>query len=345
MANITVVGAGAVGTAISEKLQEQGHAVSLIAENFPGHAGIESTESGRITSDLAAGIGCIFKPSSEFVGELVLDSYDEWMRLAVDESFQPVMETQLKVVSSSEGRPAWADRVSDYQVIDETLSTYRTYSFNPSALGGLRIRQIAENMSEAGGHFERRALTPYEVQQLREGEPFSDADFTVVATGLEMRNIKPELNLYPIRGMLIHFPAPEASNDLSLMEEDEANYAITRPGSDGREVVFGGSFEEGVFGCSVEEREQLARTVYHDTMESLKKYGADEPFKSLAFSDIRAVTAGYRPARAGDPVMDVQSRIAIVTGFGGQGWVIGPAMSKKVVADITKRLEGRASAV
>jgi glycine/D-amino acid oxidase-like deaminating enzyme len=317
MANISIVGTGAVGTAIALELQAQGHRISLIAETLPGNK--------QITSDLAAGIGCIFKPSSPLVAELVLDSYEDYMSLAHSESCAPVQNTKLNIVTHNDKMPAWASRVKDYTVISETRATYDTYSFHPGQLGNWRVRTLEEN----GATIKNRTLSDMEIEALRDGNQLKGDDYTILTMGLSTRDILPELHLYPVRGVLVHFGAGSFNYTASksYMNEDSASYIIDRPGG----PIIGGTFDRFVGSCTEDQKLEIgARIVDNAVREFCEDELARERFNFQLREDI---TAGYRPAVSGDPILDYgdkNRRVAVITGFSGQGWVTGFELARRV---------------
>jgi len=327
MANVTVVGAGAVGTATALELSKFGHKVSLIAREISGQLDLRS----GVTTRWAAGIGCIFKPSSEFVAKLVLDSYEDWMRIARDPNVVFIQETDLKIVTRPNETVSYADKVADFQRIDETTARYTTYSLNPELMLEARLAEL----NKRGVSIVRRALTCDEIKQLRDGIPLDGSDYTIQATGLAARDYRPDLQLYPIAGVLVHFIDP-VSGELrdSYMDEEKARYVITRPSPHGRERVFGGTFLQGIGSMTEEEQSAHAQAIVAEARAHFEPLGLDTSRLTLP----REISVGYRPGRDGDPVIEIGDRVAVVTGFGGQGIVTNPAVAKHVSQQIDGRL-------
>jgi len=324
MAKVTVIGAGGGGTAIANQLSLEGHQVTLVSREVAG-----SLESrGGITTYNAAGIGCIFKPSSPFVGKLVLDSYEQWMALARDQNCRSVMETDLRIVTQPNEEIAYASQVEAFERIDANTAQYRTYSFNPTML----LQERLAEMRARGVEFETRSITPEEVQALRQGVPLQRSDYTVEAIGLAARDIHPELNLFPIAGVLVHFidPATGRLRD-SYMHEEKALYVVTRPSPQGREIILGGTFLEHIGDMSNEDRIRFAETIIKDAKEEFCYRGFDPERLKHGRRDI---TVGYRPAKIGDPVIEQRGKVSIVTGFGGQGLVTNFAVAQIVSEQI-----------
>lgn len=328
MAKVCLVGGGAVGSALAKEFQSRGHHVDLIAERLPDKSPIIGNEGKRIVTDLAVGIGCIFKPSSFLVADLVLKSYVEWMEQAANTKDDSVSLTNLYTVTNSDQKPEWADRVRDYRVHNSKLASYSTYSFNPAQVVAKRIEMIQERMKSLGGQIQKRPLAANEVAMLRSGESFPKSDMTVLAMGIKARDIYPELKLFPVRGVLAHFPDAESEKNISYMNEDNATYAI----SSNRGIVLGGTFDEGVGTCSDEEKSEITKKIINQVTSELHEYGISLP--SFKLEECKASTVGYRPAVQGDPIIDIgetYEKIVNVTGLGGQGHVSGQALARLVV--------------
>lgn len=327
MGNVTVVGAGAVGTAVALEIESFGHNVKVIAREVAG----QLDKRSGVTTEWAAGIGCIFKPSSPLVSKLVLDSYEDWMSMARDAKYPYIMETDLKIVTKPNEEVSYANQVSDFHRVDETTAQYTTYSLNPSRMLEARL----EELRKKGVVIERRSLTADEITQLKDGVALDGSDYTVEATGLAARDYRPELGLYPIAGVLAHFIDP-ATGELrdSYMDEDKARYVITRPSPHGREIVVGGTFLEGVGSMSEEEVHHRGQQIVDEAIAHFQKRGLDGT--RLVFP--RDWSVGFRPGRSGDPVTDVGEKVAVVTGFGGQGIVTNPAVSRLVATLVNDRL-------
>ena len=309
MQKVTVVGAGAVGLPIALELLKRSLQVTVVAEKLPGDG---------ITADLAAGIGCVFKPSSEQVGDWVLESYQEWMRLARDSTVAAVRRTRL--VTTQHDVPTWADRVVDFKPVSRCGVSYLTYAFNPLALGTHRLGSFLA----AGGTVENRPLSAAEVGGLRRGEPLCRSDYTVVTLGLGARALRPDFGLFPIRGVLVHFEG--IGDNTSYMDEEACSYVISRPGG----LVVGGTFDQHVETCSEEEKRAIGMRIVH---AANARFGL-----RLDSCQWVRVTVGYRPGVAGNPVVEVGDKVAHVNGLGGQGWVTGPALSRFVADAVEGRL-------
>jgi glycine/D-amino acid oxidase-like deaminating enzyme len=296
---VCVIGAGPVGTSSALALQQERSTVTILADRLPGEG---------LTGDLAAGIGCIFKPSSRRVAGFVLDSYQSWMQLASDPSCPAVWETRLQTVTS-ESDPSWASAVRDFDRVDERHAAYLTYAFDPRQLGTWRL----EKFKQHGGQVVHRPLTAEEVSSLRNGASLPGFDYTVVTMGLRLRALRPEFGLYPIRGVLVHLP--ETQDRQSFMDEDACNYVISRPNG----LVVGGTFDAHVETCSADEKLVIGGRILADANA---RFGL-----GLDFGARTRITVGYRPAVSGDLVLEFGKRTAFINGLGGQGWVTGPALS------------------
>jgi glycine/D-amino acid oxidase-like deaminating enzyme len=324
MARVSVVGAGGVGTAVALELLKQGHDVTMVSREFAGGL----NERCGITTYWAAGIGCIFKPSSPYVGQLVLESYEQWMSLARNQSNRFVMETELKIVTKPNEHISYESQVEGFTRLDETTAKYNTYSFNPKMLLEARIAE----MRKLGASFEIRNISADEVKQLREGIPLQGSDYTVEAIGLGARDIHPELDLYPVAGVLVHY-IDRATGELrdSYMHEDKALYVVTRPSPQGREIVLGGTFLEHIGDVSPEERNRLAHGIIQNVPGEFGPRGFDI---SRLSATPREITVGFRPAIKGDPAIQKRGKVSVVTGFSGQGLVTNPAVARLVAEQV-----------
>jgi glycine/D-amino acid oxidase-like deaminating enzyme len=54
----------------------------------------------------------------------------------------------------------------------------------------------------------------------------------------------------------------------------------------------------------------------------------------MQFANKMRVTVGFRPAVASNVVLELGENVGIVNGFGGQGWVTGPALAKRVLSEV-----------
>jgi glycine/D-amino acid oxidase-like deaminating enzyme len=301
MSRIAVIGAGPVGAIIASELLRRGHQVCLISERWPGDG---------ITGDFAAGIGCIFKPSSALVGKMVLDSYPEWMVQARDTSCDYVQLTRISVVVPPDSPdPVWKDNVEDFRRDSNTQLSYLTYSFAPVAMGRAKISQFVA----MGGVTNSRPITSVEVSSLRQGRSLEGFSYTVATMGLELRAILPRMNLFPVRGVLVHF-FNRLPRDSSFMDENAVCYAVSRPGG----CVIGSTFDEYVGTCSPEEQLIIGQQIVN---EANRRFSL-----TFDFANRERVTVGYRPATEGNPIIDIGDELAVVNGMGGQGWVIGHSL-------------------
>ena len=308
-----MIGAGPVGSAIALELVGRGFEVHQISAQWPGEG---------ITGDYAAGIGCVFKPSSAAVGAWVLDSYARWMAQARDMNCPAVQLTRVSaVVPSGSIDPVWKDRVEDFRRDSDTRLSYLTYSFDPVQLGQWRTASFVAG----GGVTVRRPLTPTEVSHLRQRRTIEGFSHTVVTMGLNLRAVFPELMLYPIRGVLVHF-RDGLDGDNSFIDENAVSYAVTRPNG----CVIGGTFDEYVETCSVDEQQSLGEQL---VIDANRRFGL-----TLDFTQRTRITVGYRPGCAVAPGMDVGDEVSIVNGLGGQGWVTGHALATDIADRIQKRL-------
>ena len=84
------------------------------------------------------------------------------------------------------------------------------------------------------------------------------------------------------------------------------------------------------------EEEQAARgeAIVAEAKAHFEPLGLD--CRRLVFP--RETSVGFRPGRVGDPVIEIGDKVAVVTGFGGQGIVTSPAVAKLVAGKINDRL-------
>ena len=148
-----------------------------------------------------------------------------------------IQETDLTIVTRANEEVSYANKVCDFRRINDTTAQYTTYSLNPERMLEARLAEL----NKKGVTIVRRALSADEIKQLRDGVSLDGSHYTLQATGLAARDHRPDLQLFPIAGVLVHFIDPD-SGELrdSHMDEDKARYVITRPSPHGREIIAGG---------------------------------------------------------------------------------------------------------
>ena len=342
MADIIVIGAGSIGRMTSLELLNAGHNVTMIANDLPG----ESIRRSTLNSCKAAGIGCFFKPSSQLVAELVLESYRDFMRLAKDPRFAPISPTKLRVVMDGDKYPDWANDVDNYTVLDEfeNLAQYDTYSFDPNMLGRWRIAALKDHDNFS---LIKRDLSDAEIDSVKAGEKLKGSDYTVLAMGMKFNDIDmqdsegAELSVYPIRGMLIHYPQAESKlkTPYSFMNEhgEKPSYIVRRPGG----ITVGGTYEEYIDKLSSkEEGLKIKVEIMENALEQFHDKGLNTDDFKLPEAQI-FLTDCYRPGHEGGPMIDIGDSykgIAVLNGWAGQGYVPIPAAARRIVRVINKKL-------
>jgi glycine/D-amino acid oxidase-like deaminating enzyme len=130
---------------------------------------------------------------------------------------------------------------------------------------------------------------------------------------------------------LVHFidPATRELRD-SYMYENKARYVVTRPSPHGREIIVGGTFFEGIGQMLEEDRDRLGSAIVEEAKAEFSDLGLDVS----RLRNPREVSVGYRPGRQGEPVIEIGEKVAVVTGFGGQGIVTNPALTKLVAQSV-----------
>lgn len=311
MSSLLVAGAGPVALPTAIELLKRGHSVTLVADKTAGEG---------ITGDFAAGIGCIFKPSCKLISDFVIASYEANMKLARDKACPSVRLTRLRVETRGQEQ-SYASLVEDFFVDSPTHASYTTFAFDPVGWGKQRL----EEFIALGGKLEHRALSAKEIAGIRSGEGVSGFDYVHDATGLNARNWRPSAGLYPIRGVLVHFPATDDIH--SFMDEEDAIYVIRRPNGD----VVGGTFNEGVHTCSPDEELRIAARI---VSESNKRWDL-----GLDLNERTRITVGFRPGiQSGEPLLEFGDKVSAENGFGGQGWITWYARVNHVVPQIEAKL-------
>ena len=114
------------------------------------------------------------------------------------------------------------------------------------------------------------------------------------------------------------------------MYEGKSRYVVTRPSPHGREIISGGTFFEGIDQMLEEDRGRLGGDILEEAKAEFSALGLDVS----RLRKPREVSVGYRPGRQGEPVIDIGQKVAVVTGFGGQGIVTNPALANLIVDKI-----------
>lgn len=306
---------------------------------FPTNGEVLIAKPGTFCAVFAAGIGCIFRPSSKFVGSLVKLSYKYFMKLARDDSQKHIRLTRITLPCKQ--RPNYAGWVEDFKILPNGMASYLSYSFSPK---GWLVHRTNE-LREIGVEIKHQKLSPAQILRLKNDQGLEGADMTVSALGLAHRVIKPET--VGIAGVLVRLPktaitypewdkSEEGIGRSYMQEEDEngfSNYLVEQPfNEDEIKIVIGGTFYVGYEDMDEDfvRSEAAAMITRTEATFGLK----------IDCEQIEGITAGLRPgatASSGEPTIDVFEKQANVAAFGGQGWVTGFALVRYVLKKIFRK--------
>jgi|GEM_PF-3257666 glycine/D-amino acid oxidase-like deaminating enzyme len=326
--NISIIGAGPLGLQSAIEASGRGHKVEVASAVVP-----DSYELTKlITGGNAAGYGGPFGGKDPLIRGFVEQSWSRWMELARDSSYGPVREIKARIMTTDPEFLSYISRFDGYKSSTELgidgCIEIDAYAFNPRVLLVEWVNYLRENHITVRQH----NLTGSEVQSLRNGESLFGSDVTIECAGLRARDIHPELQLQPIRGVLGHFSASfePGVTPISIMDEEGADllYLIPRPGNipGTWELVLGGTFDVGVGICGKEESEAIIRRKFDLTRERLAAI-APETFKSLILPNLKEVSEDCRPSNInGSPIFEhIKSsehrHVLVVNGARGQGFV------------------------
>jgi D-amino-acid oxidase len=231
MARVLVVGAGVVGLSCAVRLLEAGHRVDVVARDLP----LETT------SVVAA---ALWYPYRAYPFERVT----AWSRVsyAAFDDLAREAEAGVRMLPGTELHrqrtpdPWWRDAVPALTRVSAGRTPYvDAWSFvAPVVDMPVYLPWLVARVELLGGTLTRMALSAL---------PDNDggADVVVNATGLGARRLAEDLTVRPVRGQVVHVhPVGPDGLDRWWLDGSVPLYVVPR----GREVVVGGTAEEGEWG-------------------------------------------------------------------------------------------------
>jgi len=309
--SVTIVGASAVGLPLALELQKSDIQVRLIADKLPGEG---------VTADFSAGIGTPFCHKDPFVQDQYFQSYPDYMEMAEDPLCDPVMVSPIEFVVAPDEDLSWSSRVRNFEQRSDTLVHFDAYTIDPKRLNEQRLAKVLEN----GGTLEHRPLNAEEVASLLKGDSLPGSRYTVCAMGLNNRSLRPDFQLYGIRGLIVHFPRIE--DPRSYMDQWLGQYFVSRTDA----FLVAGTYEPHVETCSTDEREAIGRRIFEKMQGRLPE--------KLRYERRIRITAGYRPTSDLGLIREFGPQVAHVTGLSGQGLVTGPSFARYTASEVLKKL-------
>jgi D-amino-acid oxidase len=302
MSRVTVVGAGVVGLSCAVRLLEAGHAVSVVARDLP----LETT------SAVAAALWYPYRAYPfERVTAWSATTYAELARLASDETTGVVMREGTELLRATAASPWWASAVPRLDQLTDVPAGYAAgWTFEaPVVEMPVHLRWLVDRIEELGGTVTRMALPA--LPDLTE--------VVVNAAGLGARLFASDGSVVPVRGQVLY--VEQVGLDRWWLDESGPTYVVPRS----RDIVIGGTDDEGVWDRSVDEatgKEILAR--------------ACELVPGLRGARVLGHRVGLRPAR---PTVRLEAvttpeggRIVHCYGHGGAGVTLSWGCAEEVAA-------------
>lgn len=312
-AKVAVVGAGFTGRAIALALQKLGMVVTIIAERLPGDG---------INSDFIDGLGRIGTSRSTQVNNFLLQSYKTWMELAADTRCGYVRESPLVTSFHENARePSWAKDVAGYRQLDPQRMEYLSYTFDPVAFGQWQINLFKHHR----GMVEQRTLRFRDVALLRAGTRLEGYNYTVLANGLGLRDIRPDLGIFPARKILVHFRATKEVR--SFDHTSHGLQMIRRPGGQ----VIAGLEEEYMGSCSESDQHTIGR---RHTREASNLFSL-----GLEFGNKEEITVGYLANSPSLYVIESGPEVTFVGGLGAAEAAASPALGAFIAERLRNTLQ------
>ncbi|MEH1011879.1 FAD-dependent oxidoreductase [Micromonospora sp. CPCC 206060] len=310
MYDVVVVGAGVVGLTSAVRLQQAGARVAVVTADEPE----------RTVSRVAA---AVWYPTHTAGDPRVLGwadrTYAELARQATDGVPGVVLRpTRALLRSLPDSRPWWASAVPDFtqRAGSAPYAAEQRYTA-PSVEMPRYLPWLVKQLTAAGGMLERRRLD-------RLAEVSDLAPVVVNATGLAARTLADDPAVHPARGQIVLVSNPGLFTSVRD-EEDPAGLTYVHPRS--RDVVLGGTFEEGATGLAPDEATGAA---------ILRRCTALVP--ELAGARQLGQLVGLRPARHGGARVEVDpvglpggTRLVHNYGHGGAGVTLGWGCADEVV--------------
>lgn len=305
--NTVVLGAGISGLTCAVRLQEHGHAVTVVTADEP---------SGTVSRLAAA----VWYPTHTDADPRVLTwahrTFDELMAQAVAGVPGVVARPTRMVLREPHATPWWAGAVPDF-----TAGPGEWRFTVPSIEMEVYLQWLLDRFEAAGGRVVRQRISRLADLPRLAGVP---ADVVVNASGLAARELAGDPAVHPARGQIVGVANPGLVT--SVRDEDHpAGLTYVHPR--GRDVVLGGTFQPGEWDTTVDPA---------TTAAILTRCVALVP--ELAGAPVVWQAAGLRPARHGgarvglDPVpLPGGARVVHDYGHGGAGVTLSWGCADEVV--------------
>ncbi|MFC4996799.1 FAD-dependent oxidoreductase [Dactylosporangium cerinum] len=307
---IAVLGAGISGLACAVRLQEHGHAVTVVTADEP---------AGTVSRLAAA----VWYPTRTAADPRVLTwahrTYDELSAQAAAGVPGVVPRPTRMILRGPHATPWWAAAVPDF-----TAAPGEWRFTVPSVEMEVYLQWLLDRFEAAGGRVVRHKVGRLsDVPRVAGG-----ADVVVNASGLAARDLAADPAVHPARGQIVGVANPGLVTSVRD-EEHPAGMTYVHPRS--RDVVLGGTFQPGVWDTTVDPATTaaiLARCL--------------ELVPELAGAAVLWQAAGLRPARHGgarvelDPVeLPGGARVVHDYGHGGAGVTLAWGCADEVVTLIS----------
>jgi D-amino-acid oxidase len=303
--NVTVVGAGISGLTCAVRLQEHGHAVTIVTADEP---------AGTVSRLAAA----VWYPTHTAADPRVLTwagrTYDELTAQAAAGVPGVVPRPTRMILRAPSATPWWAAAVPDF------MAAPGEWRFTvPSVEMEVYLPWLLDRFETAGGR-----LVRHRIARLADLPALTGPDVVVNASGLAARDLADDPAVHPARGQVVGVANPGLVT--SVRDEDHpAGMTYIHPRS--RDVVLGGTFQPDDWDTTVDPATTaaiLARCL--------------ELVPELAGAPVVWQAAGLRPARHGgarvalDPVaLPGGARVVHDYGHGGAGITLGWGCAEEVV--------------
>lgn len=305
MSSVTVLGAGVIGLTCAIRLQERGHAVTVVTADEPV----------ATVSRLAA---AVWYPTHIEADPRVLT----WARRTFDELTAQaalgvpgvVPRPTRMIVRGPDAPPWWAAAVPDF------VAAPGEWRFTvPSVEMVVYLPWLLDRFETAGGRVVR-----HRVARLADLAGLAGADVVVNASGLAARDLAADPAVYPARGQIVGVANPGLVT--SVRDEDHPD-GMTYVHPRSNDVVLGGTFQPG-------DRSTAADPA--TTAAILARCTALVP--ELAGAPILWQAAGLRPARHGGPRVEADARglaggtrLVHAYGHGGAGVTLSWGTAEEIV--------------
>ncbi|MET7421652.1 FAD-dependent oxidoreductase [Dactylosporangium sp. NPDC005555] len=299
--DITVLGAGIIGLTCAVRLQEHGHAVTVVTADEPG----------RTVSGLAA---AVWYPSHTDADPRVLSwavrTFDELSAQAAAGVPGVVARPTRMLLRRPHTTPWWAAAVPGFQ---EEAGEWRFTV--PSVEMVTYLRWLRDRFVAAGGRVVRQRVG--RLSDLPHG-------LVVNCGGLGARELADDPAVYPARGQVVGVANPGLVTSVRD-EEHPAGMTYIHPRS--RDVVLGGTYQPGEWDTTVDPATTAAILAR-----------CTELVPELAGAPVLWQAAGLRPARHGGARVELDPsapaagvRVVHAYGHGGAGVTLSWGCAEEVL--------------